>query len=140
MNKCIFIGNLTRDPELVTSNNGKNICRFPIAVNRNYRSDKGAVFINVSVFGVRAAHCQKFLVKGRKVAVSGAVDASAYISKQTKKPVATINLTASDIEFLTSKADLEGEQPVNPYSTPYPDEVDLPEDFTDVTDEEELPF
>ena len=36
MNKCILIGNLTKDPELSTTTNGVAVCRFAIAVSRKY--------------------------------------------------------------------------------------------------------
>lgn len=38
MNKVFLIGNLTRDPELTETSSGVAICRFAIAVNRNYTS------------------------------------------------------------------------------------------------------
>ena len=50
MNKCIFIGNLTRDPEFQTTGSGVSLCRFSIAVNRNYSNSNGereADFINI---------------------------------------------------------------------------------------------
>ena len=50
MNKCIFIGNLTRDPEFQTTGSGVSLCRFSIAVNRNYANANGereVDFINI---------------------------------------------------------------------------------------------
>ena len=41
MNKIILIGNLTRDPELTETQSGVKVCRFSIAVNRNYASNDG---------------------------------------------------------------------------------------------------
>ena len=34
MNKLIILGNLTRDPEVSTTQNGKDYCKFSIAVTR----------------------------------------------------------------------------------------------------------
>ena len=34
MNKVMLIGNLTRDPELITTNSGISVCRFTLAVQR----------------------------------------------------------------------------------------------------------
>ena len=39
MNKVFLIGNLTRDPELSETASGVTMCRFAIAVNRNYSTD-----------------------------------------------------------------------------------------------------
>ena len=41
MQKFIFIGNLTRDPDLSENNNGGKVCRFTVAVNRPYAESNG---------------------------------------------------------------------------------------------------
>ncbi len=41
MNKVFLIGNLTRDPELTETSNNTKICRFSIAVSRNYSNADG---------------------------------------------------------------------------------------------------
>ena len=41
MNKCILVGNLTRDPELTQTPSGVSMCRFSIAVNRSYANANG---------------------------------------------------------------------------------------------------
>ena len=38
MNKVFLTGNLARDPELATTNSGVSVCRFPLAVTRNYQN------------------------------------------------------------------------------------------------------
>ena len=53
MNKVFLIGNLTRDPELTETANGTNICRFSIAVARNYNGSDGerkTDFFNVAAY------------------------------------------------------------------------------------------
>ena len=50
MNKVILIGNLARDPELSTTANGVNVCRFSVAVSRKYTNaegKRGADFLNI---------------------------------------------------------------------------------------------
>ena len=37
MNKCIFIGNLGRDPEMSVTQTGLKLCRFSFAVNEKYK-------------------------------------------------------------------------------------------------------
>ena len=41
MNKVMLIGNLTRDPELNTTNSGVSVCRFTVAVNRKFKNESG---------------------------------------------------------------------------------------------------
>ena len=64
MNKCIFVGNLTRDPELTTTPNGVSVCRFSIAVNRTYTNANGereADFINIVAWRGLGENCAKFI-------------------------------------------------------------------------------
>ena len=41
MNKVTLIGNLTKDPELSTTNSGISVCRFTIAVGRRFSNSGG---------------------------------------------------------------------------------------------------
>ena len=41
MNKAILIGNLTKDPELSTTNSGISVCRFTLAVSRRFVGASG---------------------------------------------------------------------------------------------------
>ena len=77
--------------------------------------------------------CGKFLAKGRKVACTGSVSASGYISKLDGKPGAMLELNCDDVEFLSSLAERsEGT------TVPAQSEKDAKTSFTVV--EEELPF
>lgn len=71
MNRLTIIGNLTRDPELRTTQDGKNVCTFTVAVNR--RGREGADYFRVSAWNAMGENCHKYLAKGRKAAVCGAV-------------------------------------------------------------------
>lgn len=105
MNKCILIGNLTRDPEHTTTANGISVCRFSIAVNRNYTSSSGereVDFINIVTWRGLADNCGKYLQKGRKVCVSGAIQTRNYEDKDGIKRYST-EVVADDVEFLTPK-------------------------------------
>ena len=41
MNKVILVGNLTRDPESSQTSSGVSVCKFSMAVNRNYTNANG---------------------------------------------------------------------------------------------------
>ena len=102
MNKCILIGNLTRDPELTQTSSGISVCRFTVAVNRNYTNANGereADFINVVVWRERAENCAKYLAKGSKVAVCGQMQTRSYEDKEGNKRYVT-EINAEDVEFL----------------------------------------
>ena len=107
MNKLTIIGNLTRDPESRTTPNGNNVCTFTVAVNRRRSQNSNqpeADFFRVSVFGVMGENCQRYLAKGRKVAVVGRVSASAF-QGQDGSPRASLEVFAEEVEFLSSRSD-----------------------------------
>ena len=105
MNKVILIGNLTRDPELTETPTGLAVCRFSIAVTRDYASADGtreADFFNITVWRGRAENCGKYLKKGNKVAVIGRLQVRSYEDKDGVKRTST-DIIADEVEFLTPK-------------------------------------
>lgn len=106
MNKVILVGNLTRDPELSETPNGVAVCRFSIAVSRDYASSDGTRetdFFNITVWRGRAENCGKYLKKGNKVAVVGSLQNRSYEDKDGIKRNIT-DVVANEVEFLTPKS------------------------------------
>ncbi|MBE7084336.1 MAG: single-stranded DNA-binding protein [Clostridiales bacterium] len=105
MNKVILIGNLTRDPELTETPSGVAVCRFSIAVSRDYANADGTRetdFFNITVWRGRAENCGKYLKKGNKVAVIGSLQNRSYEDKDGIKRNVT-DVVANEVEFLTPK-------------------------------------
>ena len=110
MNQVVLIGNLARDPELrySTGANQTAICRFTIAVNDRRRNpqtqtwEDQASFIPIVVFGRTAENCEKYLAKGRKVAVNGRIQTGSYTNKEGNT-VYTTEVIANNVEFLSSR-------------------------------------
>ena len=114
MNKIFLIGNLTREPELTETTAGVKICRFSIAVNRDYKQADGerkTDFFNVMAWRGLAEIVNRFARKGHKVAVTGSVEIREY---QDGKGInrRAFDVIAQDVEFLTPKTltDTDGEQ------------------------------
>ena len=106
MNKVYLIGNLTRDPELAETNNGIKVCRFAIAVNRNYSSNDGerqTDFFNITVWRTQAENCGRYLKKGSKVAVVGSLQNRSYEDKDGIKRNVT-DIIANEVEFLSTRS------------------------------------
>jgi len=102
MNKCFLVGNLTRDPEVTTTGSGITVCKFGIAVNRNFTNASGereADFFNIVAWRGLGDNCGKFLTKGSKVAISGSIRTRTYEKDGQKHYVTEIE--ADDVEFLT---------------------------------------
>ena len=102
MNKLTIIGNLTADPELRTTQDGKNVCWFTVAVNRRNRDE--ADYFRVSAWEKLGENCQKFLIKGRKVCVIGPVTVRTYQANDGTTR-ASMEVTAQDVEFLTPRTE-----------------------------------
>ena len=118
MEKLQIIGNLTRDPELRTTQTGLSVCSFTVAVNqkpsraqREANQQPPAKFFRVTTWRELAENCAKYLAKGRKVYCEGTIDTSAYIGQQDGQPHAGLEMTANEVEFLSSRGDTQDAAP-----------------------------
>lgn len=131
MNKIFIIGNLTRDPEIRTTQSGASVCSFSVAVTRRFpvNGERQTDFFNVNAWRGLAENCQKFLAKSKKVAVVGELQARTYTAKDGTTRV-SLDVSADEVEFLSPRSDA-----ANPVTVPKSDE----NGFTDYADPE-LPF
>ena len=83
MNKVIFMGRLTADPELRQALNGKAYCRFSAAVARPKQQDgsQQTDFISCTAWGKTAETICKFFVKGKPIIVYGSLHNNNYTDK-----------------------------------------------------------
>lgn len=133
MNKVILIGNLTRDPELRTTQSGTSVCSFTVAVRRDYTNANGereADFINIQTWRTTAENCAKYLKKGSRVGVCGKLQITVTDGKDGGKKQYT-DVIAENVEFLSDKkSDEAAEKPAQPVQTRMgeltPAEDDLP--------------
>ena len=105
MNKVFLIGNLTRDPDLTETNSGVALCRFTIAVNRNYSGPDGerkTDFFNVIAWRGLGETVARYAKKGNKVAVSGSIELRSYEDNKGVNRTA-VDIVAQDVEFLTPR-------------------------------------
>ena len=105
MNRVFLIGNLTKDPELATTNSGVSVCRFALAVSRNFSNADGereTDFLNIIVWRGQAENCHKYLKKGSKCAISGSIQVRNYDAPDGTKRYVT-EIVADNVEFLNSK-------------------------------------
>ena len=117
MNQLTIVGNLTKDPEVRTTQDGTAVCNFTVAVNRvktPKNQNPGADYFDVSVWRDRAESCAKFLTKGSKVCVVGAVSVRTWETQDGRHGASLEIKGAKEVEFLNSRnADTT---PVDPQS------------------------
>lgn len=142
MNKAFLIGNLTRDPEMRTTQSGIAVCSFSIAVNRRFRNQQTGQqetdFINITAWRQLAELCGRYLQKGRKVAVSGTIQTRTYEAQDGSKRSA-FEVVADEVEFLSSPQQAGGEARSASAPVPSPSFSPAESGFTQV-DDDDLPF
>ena len=146
MNKITLIGNLTRDPEHVTTSSGISLCRFGLAVQRRFSSNDGEKdvdFFNIVVWRGAAENCYKYLKKGSKVGISGSIQIRNYEANDGTKKL-NVDIVAEEVEFLSSKNVSGDAQPVyteqaQPAGSKSSGKSDVINTFTPI-DDNDLPF
>ena len=106
MNKLTIIGNLTADPVSNTTPNGKFVCNFTVAVNRRKQQNQEhpeADYFRCAVWNALGENCAKYLAKGRKVAVVGAVQVRTFQDKNNETKANLEIPFVDEVEFLSPK-------------------------------------
>ena len=135
MQRLIIIGNLTADPEIRSTQTGKSVCTFTIAVNRKKVSEPQTDFFRINAWNGLADTCARFLNRGKKVAVVGELQARTYEDKQGKTRL-SLDVSADEVEFLSPKEEKPKKEKEN--SDGYDNPADLA-GFTDIRSDD-LPF
>jgi len=135
MNKVFLIGRLTDEPT-VKYNDELAIARYTLAVERKFKKDAehGADFIRCVAFGRSGEWAEKYLTKGKKIAIEGRIQTGSYEDK-TGKTVYTTDIIIENQEFVESKANEMVQHQAEPKPQPTGDD----NEFMDV-DDSKLPF
>lgn len=110
MNNVILIGRLIKDVELrYTQSSNATYARFTIAVDRQMSKEKKqeaeangqptADFINIVVWGKQAENCQRYLQKGRNVAIQGRLQSGSYTAQDGTRKFVT-EVWAERVQFI----------------------------------------
>lgn len=104
MNKAVLVGRLTKDPEVRTTASGIKTASFTLAVERDFKNANGereADFIPIVTWRGAAELAEKYLSKGKQMAVSGRIQTRNYEDKEGVKHYVT-EVVADEIQFLSS--------------------------------------
>ena len=93
-NKVQLIGNLGSKPEVKNTENGKKLARFSLATNESYRDAKGekvseTQWHRVIAWGKVAEIAEKYLEKGKEIAIEGKLINRSYTDKLGNKKYVT---------------------------------------------------
>lgn len=119
INRVIISGNLTRDPELRTTQSGMAVLQFGMAVNERVKNQQTGEwedrpnFIDCTMFGNRAEAVSRYIFKGTKVAVEGKLRYSQWERNGQKR--SKLEVVVDELEFMS-----RGESPSGAPSRPKP--------------------
>lgn len=107
-NKVQLIGNLGNDPDIRISENGKKWARFSMATTESYRNAKGEKITetqwhNLVVWGKLAEVVEKYVGKGKEIAIEGKIVTRSYSDKDGHKKFFT-EIQVSELLMLGGKA------------------------------------
>lgn len=106
INRVIEIGHLTRDEELKYTPGGMAIGNISIAINRRVKKGQDWVdeanYFDVVIFGKQAETLQRFLTKGKQIAVDGFLKQERW-TDQNGQSRSAIKIVANDIQLLGGK-------------------------------------
>lgn len=93
-NKVQLIGNLGSDPEIIPLENGKKLAKFSIATNESYKNAQGekvtdTQWHNVVAWNKTAEIIEKYVIKGKEVALEGKLSTRSYQTKGGEKKYVT---------------------------------------------------
>ena len=108
INRVIMTGNLTRDPELRSTNSGTPVCGLRIACNTRRKDGSGnwvdkPNYFDVTVWGAQGENCANYLSKGRPVAIEGRLDWSEWEAKDGSGKRSKVEIIANTVQFLGSR-------------------------------------
>jgi single-strand DNA-binding protein len=112
LNKCLFIGNLTRDPEIRQLGNNDAVTRFSIGVNRRARGDKTiTTYVPFAAWNSEnrklAETIHALLKKGMTVFVEGELRTYQYDHRDGTKRDA-FEYTVREFQILDKKSPTNG--------------------------------
>ncbi|MDA6068105.1 single-stranded DNA-binding protein [Flavobacterium sp. AC] len=93
-NRVQLVGNVGNDPEIRTLDNGRKLAHLTIATNDKYTNDKGekveqTEWHRVTAWGKTAEIIEKYVLKGKEVAIEGKLTHRSYDDKNGEKKYIT---------------------------------------------------
>ena len=129
-NKCLLMGNLTRDPELKQTPNNQSVAQIGIALNRKYKDRDGnmqedTTFVDCEAWGRTAEVMAQYLSKGRPVFVEGRLKLDQWQDKDGNNR-SKLKVVIENFQFIDSKGNQTSSPPAAATTTSPPADDDIP--------------
>ena len=104
MNKCSFLGRLTRDVN-VEQINGTTLASFSLAISRKFKTREGKTseevnFLDFTAWDKGGDAIAKFFKKGDAIIVHAAAKQDTWTDKETQKPRSKVIFRVESFEFV----------------------------------------
>jgi single-strand DNA-binding protein len=108
VNKCIFIGNLGRDPEIRYMPSGDAIANFSIACTDSFKDKSGqkqerTEWVRIAMFGKQAEIAGQYLKKGSSVYIEGRMQTRKWTNKEGQDQYTT-EIVADRMQMLGGRS------------------------------------
>lgn len=107
LNRITLIGRITKNPELRTTNTGKDVVEISIAVNKRIKPKDGSAdadFFRVTAWESTARYINDYLGKGRLISVDGRLETRKYTDKDNN-PREMVFVVADNVHSLDRPKD-----------------------------------
>ncbi len=89
-NKVQLIGNVGQEPTITELDSGKKVARMSVATNESYKNSKGEKqtdtnWHNLVAWGKTAGIIEKYVTKGKEIAIMGKLTSRSYEDKDHVK-------------------------------------------------------
>jgi single-strand DNA-binding protein len=137
INKVILVGNLGKDPEVRTLENGAKVANFTLATSESYKNREGqrvtqTEWHNIVLWRGLADIAERYLRKGNQVYIEGKIKSRSWDDKDGIKRYTT-EILGDNLTMLGGRRDMEESDPA-----PASAEETSPEDKGEEKDD--LPF
>ena len=109
VNRVVLTGNLTRDPELRSTQNGTPVCSLRVACNTRRKDPASGEwtdrpgYYDVTVWGAQGENCAAYLEKGRPVAIDGRLEWREWEAKDGSGKRQATSIVADRVQFLGTR-------------------------------------
>ena len=103
-NKVQLIGHVGQEPEIKTFEGGKKLANITLATNENYTNNKGekveqTEWHRITAWGKLADLIDKYVIKGKEIAIEGKLTHRSYDDKDGNKRYIT-EIVATELLLL----------------------------------------
>jgi single-strand DNA-binding protein len=109
LNKALFAGNLTSNPELIRTPKGTPVVNTSLAVNEYYTGEDGerqqiTTFIDTKVWGPSAENFAKLAKKGQEILIEGSIRQDTWEDKDSGQKRSKLYVRADSWQFTQRKS------------------------------------